>query len=112
MKTFYSHLVTLESLVVDLSNLELEEEEKVHLSHLIDGTIHHTILDEILSHLSEDEKRIFLQHLKEDDHDTIWKFLNSRIDNIEEKIKKVAEDLKAELQEDLKEAHTKKQGSI
>lgn len=87
--------------------MDLTEEQKVHLTSLIDSSLHHTILDAILSQLSPQDKRVFLQSLQEDDHSKIWKFLNEKVDNIEDKIKKVAEGLKNELHEDLKEVKNK-----
>lgn len=104
MKQFYSHLIEIESITLELDKLDLSEDQKYHLASLIDSSLHHQVLDAVLSELSDSDKRVFLQHLNEDDHDKIWKFLNEKIDNIEEKIKKTAEDLKEELRQDLKRA--------
>lgn len=104
---FYSHLIEIESLIVELDKLDLSKEQKMHLSALMDSTLHHTILDAIFSELSEDDKMIFLNHLKENNKENIWQFLNGKIDNIEEKIKKAAHDLKTELNKDLQEAKNK-----
>lgn len=112
MKTFfYSHLIEIESVIIEFENLNLSKEQKVHLSSLIDSSLHHTILDAVLSQLSSEDKRVFLNHLKEDDRDKIWKFLNEKIDKVEEKIKKAADDLKSEIQKDLKEARQRR-GSL
>lgn len=105
MKTFfYSHLIEIESLIVEFDNLELSKEQKTHLADLIDSSLHHTVLDAVLSQLSPEDKRVFLIHLKEDDRDKIWKFLNEKIDKVEDKIKEAADDLKSEIKNDLKEA--------
>lgn len=104
MSFFYSHLIEIESIILELDKLELSPEQKIHLTNLIDSSLHHTILDAILSELSQQDKKVFVNHLKEDDRGKIWQFLNEKVDNIEDKIKKVADDLKAELQRDLKEA--------
>jgi len=103
-KHFYSHLVETDSLVVLINELDATDEEKSHLIALVDSQLHHTILDAILSELSEEDKKSFLKHLMHEDHDQIWNHLNTKVDNIEEKIKKAAEDLKKELHEDIKEA--------
>lgn len=107
MKQFYSHIIEIESLIVELDQLDLEDEQKRHLAILIDSSLHHAILDAILLELSEEDKRIFIKHLAEDDHDKIWKFLTEKVGNIEDKIKKVSEDLKHQLHEDLKKAKNK-----
>ena len=107
MKHFYTHLVEIESIIIELDKLDLSQEQKIQLTTLIDSSLHHTILDAVLSELSPEDKTVFLNHLKEDDHGKIWKFLNEKVDNIEERIKKTAGDLKNELHEDLKEAKNK-----
>lgn len=104
MKHFYSHLIEIESITLELDKFELDNDQKIHLASLVDSSLHHKILDAVLSELNEADKRIFLQHLKEANHDKIWKFLNGKVDNIEGKIKKAADDLKTELHKDLKKA--------
>lgn len=103
-KHFYSNIVELESLFYELDLLELEDYQKHELSNLIDSNLHHTILDIILSELSDDDKKLFLKHLNENDHDKVWEHLKFKVDNIEEKIKKAAEQLKMDLRKDIKEA--------
>lgn len=104
---FYTHLIEIESIIIELDKLDLSQEQKIHLTGLIDSSLHHTILDAVLSELTPSDKRVFLNHLKECDHSKIWKFLNEKVDNIEERIKKAAGDLKNELHRDLKEAKDK-----
>ena len=104
MKYFYSHLIQIESVVSELDKMDLTKEERMHLAELVDSSLHHTILDAILSELSDDEKRVFMQHVAQGDHDKIWRFLNEKIDKVEEKIKNAAEDLKIRLHKDLKES--------
>lgn len=104
MKQFYTHLIEIESILVELDKMDLTDEQKVHLTSLIDSSLHHTVLDAVLSELSDADKRVFLNYLKEDDHGKIWQFLNEKVDNIEDKIKKAADDLTKELHKDLQEA--------
>lgn len=101
---FYAHLVEIESVTAELDKLDLSEAERHHLAQLVDSSIHHTILDAILSRLSESDKKIFLSHLKDDDHRKIWEFLNEKTENIEEKIEEAAQELKEQLKKDIKEA--------
>lgn len=102
--TFYSHLIEIESVIVELDKMDLSKEEKIHLAQLLDSSLHHSILDVIFSELTEDDKKVFASHLHEGKHDQIWKFLNEKISGVEDKIKKVAADLKVELHKDLKES--------
>lgn len=107
MKHFYTHLIEIDSIIIELDKLDLSEDQKRQLADLVDSNIHHIILDAILSELSEEDKRIFLKHVHEDDHDKIWQHLFEKVDNIEHKIKDVADDFKKQLHKDLKEAKNK-----
>ncbi len=93
----------MDSIIIELDKMNLSREQKDQLASLIDSSLHHTILDAVLSLLSEDDKKVFLKHIDEGDSEKIWQFLNAKVDNLEEKIKKAAEDLKVELHKDLKE---------
>ena len=103
-KHFYSHLIETSIISLELGDLDLSKDERIHLIQLTEDNIHHAILDAILSELSEENKKIFLAHLATEEHDKIWEHLRKNIDKIEEKIKKTAEDLKKELHKDIKEA--------
>src|SRR3989344_6316355 len=105
MKQWYTHLVEIESIVVELDKMDLSEDEKLHLAYLIDSSLQHTILSVVFSEVSDEDKRIFVKHLSEDDHGKIWQFLNEKVKGIEIKIKKAADDLKKVLEDDLKEVH-------
>lgn len=108
MKNFYTHLVEIESLVVELDELELTPTQKLHLSSIIDSSLHHAIIDAVLSELSNEDKILFLKYLGENNHDRIWKFLDERATNIEGKIKSTADELKKELREDIKKSKEKR----
>ncbi len=103
MNHFYKDLVEIETLEIELNTLDISPQQKQHLIHIAQDTIHHTILDLILSELSQEDKMIFLQNHTENNHDKIWKHLKEKIANIESKIKITSELLKKELHNDLKE---------
>jgi hypothetical protein len=100
---FYRHIVDTSSLSLDLGDMDLSSQERMHLISLIDSNIHHAVLDLILSELKPTDKKIFLSHLASENHDKVWKLLNDKVGNIEEKIKKTAEELKKELYKDIRE---------
>lgn len=106
-KHFYSHVVETSSISIAIGDMDLSQEERVHLLSLVEENLHHTILDTVLSELSETDKRIFLTHVVSNDHDKVWELLNKKIENIEEKIKKVVEELETELHKDIHEASIK-----
>ncbi|TSC63528.1 MAG: Uncharacterized protein G01um101493_419 [Microgenomates group bacterium Gr01-1014_93] len=105
MKIFYSELINIEVLVEELHGMDLNEAERRHLATLLDSSLHHAILDEILSNLNSTDKKIFLNKLQENPEDKkLLEFLNGKIEGIEGRIKKVSEDLIKEMHEDVKEA--------
>jgi hypothetical protein len=103
-KHFYSHIVDIESIHTELNALDMSHEERLELILILESSIHHVVIDRVLSELSEEDKKIFLSHLMSDKHDEIWKLLNEKVDKIEEKIKKEVADLKKEIHEDIKES--------
>lgn len=106
-KHFYSHIVETSTLSLALGDIELSHEERLHLLSLVEENLHHVILDAVLSELSEEDKKIFLTHVANNNHEKTWEFLNSKVENIEEKIKKTAENLKIELHRDIKNVKEK-----
>lgn len=106
-KYFYSHIIDTTSITLELADMDLTQEERVHLITLAESNVHHAVLDTVLSELDEENKKEFLKHLRDDNHDKIWEILKSRIDNVEIKIKKAVEDLKTELHKDIEEAKGK-----
>ena len=99
---FYSHLIEYETVYIELDSMDLTDAEKKHLAEIIDSNLHHTVLNAILSELSDEDKEKFLGHLRDGNHDKVWEHLNDKTDSIEEKIKNAAESLKKEIHEDLK----------
>jgi len=104
VKHFYSFIIETESLFLEIDSLEISDSEKEHLKSLAESHIHNSILDSIMSELNFDDKKMFVQHINTKNHDKIWEFLRSKIDDIEDKIKEAAQVVKKELHKDLKEA--------
>lgn len=102
-KHFYSHIIETSTISLELADMEMSPEERLHLLSIVEDNLHHTILDAVLAELEEEDKKIFLMHLSEDKHDEIWHLLKKKINNIEDKIKNAAEELKNELYKDIKE---------
>ena len=101
-KHFYTHLIEIDSVytVLSLANLSSKEQEELML--IIDSTVHHVVIDTVLSDLSEDDKRTFLKHFSSDDHDNIWIHLNSKTKNIDKKIIKAVNKAKEDFHKDIK----------
>lgn len=104
MKHWYTHLIEIESVIIELDKMDLSKGEKLHLAYLIDSSLHHTILNAVFSELNDSDKRQFANHLADGNHDKIWHFLNEKVKDIENKIQQAAQDLKQKLTKDLKEA--------
>ncbi len=102
-KQFYSHIVSVDTLLIEIDKLGLSDEQKIHLISLIDSTLYHTILDAILSELSPEDKKVFIQYLAQENHDEVWNFLNKKVENIETKIKIAADELTEKMHKDIKD---------
>lgn len=107
MKKFYTHLVEIDSLIIELDSMNMEDHQKHELAHLLDSNIHNVVMDAILSKLPEKDKREFALLATDKDHAKVWKFLNEKSEDIESEIKKAAADMKKKLHEDIKEAKKK-----
>jgi|SRR5581483_1332048 len=94
---FYSHLISLEKITIEVNNLHISKEEKEHLLNIASSNIHFAVLDVVLSHLPSEQKETFLEHVENDDHKKIWEFLKEKVENAEEKIIKRSEELLEEL---------------
>lgn len=106
-KHFYHHIITLDSLIVELNSMRLSEAEKEHLASIAYSSLHYAVLDTILSELAEEDKKTFLDHVSSPHHEKTWKFVKQKIENVEEKIKKAAYSLEEELKQDIKELRNK-----
>ena len=105
MTIFYQKLIVIDSILEELHAMDLSDVERSHLASLVDSSLHHAILAEILNSLSDEDKKMFLKRLYENPEDEeLWRFLNEKIEGVEEKIKKVADQLVKEMHEDLREA--------
>jgi len=105
MSYFYSHIIEIESIIVKLGEMDFSGEQKLHLACIVDSTIHQSVLDIILSKLSDKDKIIFLQQLKKDPQDKkIMEFLSDKVGGIEDEIIEVVEKLKTDLHQDIEEA--------
>ncbi len=102
---FYSELIQIESVIIAMDELDLKDEHKSHLSKLVDSTVHHTIMELILSKLSKSDQVEFVKLYNQDPHNReIIKFLNSKVAGIDQEIKQAAVKLKNELHEDIRES--------
>lgn len=106
-KHFYSHLIQFTSVTLEIADLEMTKEERVHLLSLADANIHTSVVSVVLEHLDPEDKKVFLQNLLEDNHDKIWKHLKSKSEIIEEKIKETIEQNIDEFLQDIKETKAK-----
>jgi hypothetical protein len=102
---FYSHLIEIADISIQLKGMELTEDEKNHLIALLEANIHSTIINTVLSELTDDDKKQFLKNLVSDNHQVTLDHLKIKIEKLEDKIKTSVADLKKELLEDLETAN-------
>ncbi len=106
-KHFYSEVVETSSISLALADMDISNEERKHLIDLVEENLHHAILDAVLSELSDKDKQEFIELFAQGEDEKVWILLKDRVDNIEEKIKKTADDLKKELHKDIEESNGK-----
>lgn len=107
-KHFYSHIVEVNSVYIALDLLDMKKEEREELIVVIESSVHHVVLDTVLSQLSEEDKKTFLSHVHAEKHDTIWELLQKKTKDIEKKILKAIDKLKKDLHKDITKAKSKK----
>lgn len=98
-KIFYDHLVVREEVTVELDKYSLAREEKEELIQLVDETLHHQILNTILTHLPKEKHREFLEKFHKAPHD---ESLLEYIKDFEEEIIKTAKKIKSDLLSEIK----------
>src|ERR1035437_4873615 len=103
-KPFYSHLIEIHEIYSNLSEMELSDEQRVHLISLVEVNIHTTVIHAVLSELPEEDKKVFLKNLVADNHEETWKHLLTKIADIEAKLSKSLHELKKDLLKDIEES--------
>jgi 5,10-methenyltetrahydromethanopterin hydrogenase len=103
-KHFYTHIVETSSISLAIAEMDMTHDERKHLLSLVEENLHHAILDAVLSELSEKDKQEFIELFAQGEDEKVWKLLRERVGNIEDKIKKTADDLKKELHKDIEDS--------
>ncbi len=107
-KIFYDHLVVLEDIIVELDKYEIEAVEREELIQLADETLHHRILDVILTKLPKEKHQEFLIKFHQAPHDRgLLEYLKSEIADIEKLISEEAAKTKKELLAEIKHSEKK-----
>jgi hypothetical protein len=105
-KIFYDHLVLREEITLELDNYHLSTEEKEDLINIIDETLHHHILNLILSHLPKTKHQEFISrlHTRPDDSGLLDFLKTHAGSGIEEDIKSHAAKIKKDILNEIKKS--------
>lgn len=108
-KIFYDHLVFREEIDLELDQYDLSILERQELVSLIDETIHHEILDLILSNLPTERHEEFLDSLHlQPGNKNLLVYLNEQTGkDMEKMIQKHSQDLKKEILKEIVKAKKK-----
>jgi hypothetical protein len=88
MSVFYDHLLEINDLDRELEELALDYHEKAHLLDILDSTLHHAVMDTILSEIPTHSHHEFLQNFAISPHDPAHlEFLVVHSPQIETKIR-------------------------
>lgn len=103
-KYFYTHLVETTHITLEIAELDLKSQERVHLLSLVEANIHSTVVSNVLSNLKPEDKKIFLENLSLENHEKTWGHLKEKVSDIEDKIKSDINLVVRELRQDVKTA--------
>ncbi len=107
-KHFYAHLTETTDIVLELGELDLSSEERIHLLSLVEANIHSVVINTVLSNLDEENKKIFFNNLIANDHSKTWEHLNKSTKDLENKIQEAIDLVKKELLKDIRRARNQK----
>lgn len=101
-KPFWDHLIEIEEIEIKIDEHGLVKEEKIRLLRVVHQTFDMKIMETILSHLPKEKHKTFLDKFsKKPHHPKLLDFLKEELEDIEEKITKLAKQLKKEVLEQL-----------
>jgi hypothetical protein len=107
-KYFYSHLFETSDISLELAEMDLDQNERIHLVSLVEANIHSEVIKTVLSELPTEDKKQFLSNMLLKDHEKIWEHLNKKIKDAEEKIRQTIVQVNKELFEDIKKVKSNK----
>ena len=107
-KHFYSHIIHIDTIHKSLDDLGIPQEEKDELIILVESSVHHVVLDIVLSHLKDDHKKKLIEHVTAEEREKAWELVTSVMHNAEAKIKLAVDKLIDKLHEDIAEVKNKK----
>lgn len=98
-KVFYDRLIVIEEITAVLDSRGLTVEERQEVLSLTDQTLHHHVLDVILTHLPKEHHESFLSRFHQAPHDeTLLTFLKEKVTvDIEKEITDEAQKVKKEI---------------
>lgn len=108
-KIFYDHLTITEEITSTLNSYSMSGDERKELEELIGQTVHHEVLNTILTHLPKEKHEDFLTKFHAAPHDKeLLDYLKKEIKiDIEKEIKLQAKKIRKEILEEIKRANKK-----
>lgn len=106
-KTFYSHIIEVHHVSMEIEESNMSEKEKKHLDKLFESSVHTSVMDHILMSLPEEDHERFLKRAHEQNHEGVWEVLGL-VPNIEEIIKTAAHAIRNEFLKDIREDKKKR----
>lgn len=101
-KYFYSHIVSLEHVKIELSGLNLTKQEQEELMEISERQLHHVMLNEALSKIKGEDKKLFLHHLAHNEHEKAWDVLCKHTKDAEKHLMHAAHVLYEDLRKDIR----------
>lgn len=108
-KVFYDKFIILEEVEIELVKMNLSKEERQEMDQLIDETLHHRVMDRILTHLPRPYHAEFLDRFHKAPYaEALVSYLNEKIEtSVEHHVKDEVEKVKKEILGDIKSSKKK-----
>lgn len=102
-KHFYTHLVEIDTIRLELDRLSIQSAEREELIMIIHESLHHVVIDLVLTELTSSDRKLFLSYVMQGCHDEIWILLEQKIEKPEEKMRNAIKSFVIELHRDIED---------
>lgn len=107
MSIIVRHFVKDPKAFTALGQLKLEESEKEKLTQVITLLYHQKLLNRFLEKLQEEDKRLLIESVMSENHDTTIAFLREKIEDIEQVVSESIIEIEDQVLSDLNELKDK-----
>ena len=100
MKYFFEEIIEIERIPTLLASDEFSENERQYLLNLAKSSIHHKVIDLVLTELADEQMKLFFIEALDtsEDHASTLEMLKAKVEGIEEKVVILVKEAELELE--------------